>query len=304
MEQTAAIPGDGRPIRRVLLLVLALNLAVALAKLVVGWLTASLSMLADGFHSVTDSASNMVGLVAISYAARPPDEGHPYGHWKFETLAALFIGGLLAMTAWEVLEGCVDRLRHGGAPAVTRLSLAVMGSTLAVNVAVSAYEARRGRALASQILTADAAHTRSDIFASLAVIASLLAARAGWPQLDVVAALLITGAIARAAFQILRESASHLADPAVLPPETVREVALAVPGVVGVHKVRTRRGPDGGHADLHVQVRPDLRLDQAHVIGHMVADRLRQELGLRDVVAHVEPPEGHQTDWRPGSGRS
>jgi cation diffusion facilitator family transporter len=292
-------PFSSRPIRRVLWIVLGLNLAVAIAKLVVGWLTGSISMVADGFHSTTDSASNVVGLIGVSLAALPPDENHPYGHRKIETLSALAIGGLLAMTAWEVLRSCLQRLWRGGAPEVEPQSFGVMIATLCVNLAVSAWERRRGEALGSEVLRADAAHTRSDVYVSLGVIASLIAVKLGYPQVDVVAALVITVVIANVAFQILRQSAGMLVDPAVVPAERVREVALSVPGVEGVHKVRTRGHPQSGHADLHVQVRPDLRLDQAHVIGHLVTDRLREEFGFRDVVTHVEPPPGHRTDWRP-----
>ena len=278
-------------VRRILTVVLVLNLGVAAAKLTVGWMIDSISMLADGFHSLTDSASNVVGLVGISLAARPPDEDHPYGHRKHETLSALFIGGLLAMTAWEVLQTCIERLRTGGAPDVTRESFLVMGVTIVVNLAVSTYEGRRARELRSEVLRADAAHTSSDVFVSLGVIASLAAARWGYPQLDLLAALVITAVIARVAFSILRRSAGLLADEAVVPAERIEKLAMAVPGVRGVHKIRTRGLPPSGHADLHVQVQPDLRIDQAHAIGHRVADRLRQELGLRDVVTHVEPAE-------------
>jgi cation diffusion facilitator family transporter len=171
-------------------------------------------------------------------------------------------------------------------------SLAVMVVTMGVNLAVSIGERRRGTRLGSEILTADAAHTGSDVFVSLGVLGSLLAARWGYPQLDVVAALVITAIIARIAFRILRRSAERLVDPAILPVERVREVALAVPGVRGAHKIRTRASGGHGHADLHVQLAPDLRLDEAHALGHRVADRLREELGLADVLVHVEPAGG------------
>jgi cation diffusion facilitator family transporter len=287
-------------IKRTLLGVLGLNLIVAVAKLAVGGWTASISMVADGFHSLTDMASNIVGLIGISWAADPPDEDHPYGHWKYETLSALLIGALLTMTAWEVLESCVQRLRGGGAPRVLPISFVVMGITIVVNLAVSTWEKSRGKSLKSQILTADAAHTRSDVYVSLGVVASLFAALRGYPQVDALAALLITVVIARAAFQIVQRSAGHLTDAAVIPAEKVREIALTVAGVEGVHKIRSRGHPGGVHADLHVQVQADLRLDQAHVVGHLVSDRLREELDLTDVVVHVEPPAGHRTDWRPG----
>ncbi len=288
-------------VKRILAVVLVLNLGVAAAKLILGTLVGSLSMVADGFHSLVDGASNIVGLIGISLAARPPDENHPYGHWKFETVAALIIGGLLTMTAWEVLRGCFVRLRSGSVPEVSDVALWVMVITMVINLAVSTYEGRRGVELKSELLRADAAHTRSDFYVSLTVIVSLLATRWGYPQVDLVAALVITAAIAHAAFQIVRRSAAHLTDVAILPPEDVHRVALAVDGVEGVHKVRTRGGPGGGHADLHVQVRADLRLDEAHLIGHRVADRIREELGVEDVVTHVEPPVGHQMDRDDGS---
>lgn len=282
-------------IRRVLVGVLLLNVGVALAKLIVGWLSSSISMVADGFHSLTDGASNVVGLIGMSIAGRPPDEDHPYGHRKFETLAALIIGALLALTAWEVFKSLIERLREGGEPEVSGLTFAVMIVTIVINIGVTTWEQGAASRYQSVILKADAAHTRSDVFASLAVIISLIAARLGYPQLDLVAALVITVMIGRAAFQILRGSGMLLTDTAILPAASIERVALQVAGVISVHKIRSRRSPKGGHADLHVQVRGDLSLDEAHEIGHQVADRLSERLGLPDVLVHVEPsasPEG------------
>ncbi len=281
-------------VRRVLQGVLVCNLIVGVAKLIVGWATGMISMVADGFHSITDSASNVVGLVGIAVGTRPPDSDHPYGHRKFETLATLAIGGLLAITALEVLRSLWQRLREGGTPEATRLGFAVVLVTLAINLVVTLYERRRGVSLGSDLLLADAAHTRSDVLTSLAVLASLIATRLGYPQLDVVAALVITGFIGWAAYSILRESGVLLADTAVVPASRIADVALAVEGVESVHKIRSRGRPETGHADLHVQVRGDLRIDEAHAIGHRVAAALRSELGFRDVLVHVEPPVGHE----------
>lgn len=280
-------------IRRILIVVLVLNVGVALAKLIVGWLSASISMVADGFHSATDGASNVVGLIGMSIAGRPPDDDHPYGHRKFETLAAIIIGGLLALTAWEVFKSLIERLQQGGEPRATNLTFAVMIATIAINIGVTTWEHRAAVKYKSVILHADAAHTLSDVFASLAVIVSLVAARLGYPQLDLVAALVITVMIGRASFQILRDGGLLLTDTAILPATEIEAVALQVPGVISVHKIRSRRGPRGGHADLHVQVSGDLPLEEAHWIGHQVADRLRDELKLPDVLVHVEPPQAH-----------
>ncbi len=286
-------------VRRVLILVLVLNVSVALAKLLMGIVIGSISMVADGFHSLTDSSSNIVGLIGVALASRPPDENHPYGHQKIETMATLLIGSLLALTAWEVLTSSIERIRTGGAPDASMPSFAVMFVTIGINLFVVYYERRKAKELNSPILYADSQHTRSDIFVSLGVIVSLVATSLGFPQLDVVVALLITIAIARAAYAIIRDSTLVLVDTAVIEPERIASVAREVPGVRSVHKIRTRGRAGNIQADLHVQVDPHLRLDQAHVIGHRVVDRLREAFGLSDVVVHVEPPPGHRTDWQP-----
>ncbi|HYN88474.1 MAG TPA: cation diffusion facilitator family transporter [Ardenticatenaceae bacterium] len=291
---------DTAAIQRVLIQVLALNLVVAAAKLALGATIGSLSMIADGFHSLADGTSNVVGLIGTRIAARPADPDHPYGHQKFETLAALLIGALVALTAWEILESAVDRLLHGGTPDATMLSFAVMAATMLTNVAVTTYETRQARKLKSEVLLADALQTRSDIFVSLGVIVSLAASRLGYPIFDVATALFITCVIAWSAYQILRHSADALLDAAAVDPEHVRRVVEQVPGVESSHKIRTRGGGAGGvYADLHIQVPATLRLDQAHIIGHLVEEALHDDLGLTDVVVHVEPPVGHRTDWLP-----
>ena len=208
------------------------------------------------------------------------------------------------MTAWEVLKASISRLASGAIPEVTQLSFIVMGVTIVINVAVSWLEKRAGQRLGSQILRADAAHTRSDVYVSIGVIGSLLASKLGFPQADVVVAIAVTGFIAFAAFEIVRRAAVPLVDTAAVPAQKVRAAALEVSGVVGVHKVRSRVRAEGAHADLHVQVEPDLSIDKAHVIGHLVAERLEEELGLDDVIVHVEPPAGHRTEWRPSDGES
>lgn len=284
---------ETRRIQRVLLQVLALNLLVAGAKLVLGLSTGVISMVADGFHSLTDGASNIVGLIGTTMAGRPADDSHNYGHEKFETFAALIIGALLALTAWEILRSSLDRLIEGGTPTVTALSFAVMLATMAINALVTVYETRQGQALGSEVLIADAMQTRSDIFVSLSVIVSLIASAWGFPLLDVGVALFITVLIAKASYSIVRHSADALLDAAALDPNEVRRVVASVPGVEGSHKIRTRGRGSRLHADLHIQLRPDLRLDEAHHIGHLVADRLRREFNLTDIIVHVEPPVGH-----------
>src|SRR5512135_2070603 len=180
-----------RAVARVLRTVLYLNLAVAGAKIVFGYLTGTVSILSDGFHSLTDGTSNIVGLVGISLASKPPDRDHPYGHRKYETIAAIGIVVLLVVVIVELVRNAIDHLAHPQAPEVTALSFGVMLATLAVNILVVRYEKRAGERLSSEILLADAMHTTSDMFTSAAVIAALAGVRAGFPVLDPLAAFVV-----------------------------------------------------------------------------------------------------------------
>ncbi|MDF2630545.1 MAG: cation diffusion facilitator family transporter, partial [Symbiobacteriaceae bacterium] len=159
-----------RRVRHILLVILGLNLAVALAKVAYGWLSGSLSMTADGFHSLSDGASNLIGLVGVWIASIPADENHPYGHKKFETFTTVGIAALLLFVGFEVVLGAVQRIGGGAAastPQISAASFVVMLITLAVNIGVYTYEFRVGKKLGSDFLVSDALHTRSDILVSL-----------------------------------------------------------------------------------------------------------------------------------------
>jgi len=287
-------------IRRVLLITLALNLLATVAKLVVGYWTGSLSLVADGFDSVFDSVSNVVGLVGIYFAAQPPDERHPYGHRKMETFTASAIALLLFLTCWELAESALDRLRAPAlmAPTVNMWSFGALLTSILVHLTVVNYELRAGRRLKSDVLVADALHTRADIYVSLSVLGGLIAVRLGYPLVDPILALAIAGVIAKIGIDIIREGSKTLLDQAAIPTSEIKDIALAVPGVGTVHQVRSRGHEGDIHVDLHIQVDPDMQAVQAHAIAHRVQDRLMEGLsGVTDVVIHIEPQrmEGEAT---------
>lgn len=280
-----------RRVKRVLWWVLGLNLLVAGAKMVVGVATGAISMVADGFHSALDGFSNVIALVGLSLARRPPDRNHPYGHAKFETFAILAIGLLLLLASWNVLKSAYGRLISGGAPEVTAMSFAVMALTLVVNYAVTTYESRQGRRLNSTILLVDAAHTRSDILVSMSVIAGLVAVKLGWTWVDTSVALLVMIFIAHTGWQITRRASGVLLDRAVLDPKEVQRIALMVDGVASCHRIRSRGTGATIYLDMHVQVDGQLPLAEAHRLGHVVERLVKRRLGVSDVVVHVEPTE-------------
>ncbi len=280
-----------RRVKRVLWWVLALNLLVAGAKIIVGMATGAISMIADGFHSALDGFSNVIGLVGLSLARRPPDRDHPYGHAKFETFAIFAIGLLLLLASWNVLKSAYGRLIVGGVPEVTVMSFTVMAVTVIVNYAVTTYEYHQGRRLKSNILLADAAHTRSDILVSLSVIAGLVAVKLGWSWMDAVVALLVMVFIAYTGWQIIRRASSALLDSAVLDPKEVERIALTVDGVASCHRIRSRGTGGTIYLDMHVQVDGQLPLAEAHRLGHVVERLVKRQLGVSDVVVHVEPTD-------------
>ena len=282
-------------VRRVLALVLVLNLAVALAKFLYGVATASNSMQADGIHSVFDSLGNVVGLVGITLALRPADTDHPYGHHKFETYASLAIGILLVIAAVEVGFSAVSSLASGEHNAeVTAVSYVVMVGTLCVNIGVTRYERKEGKRLNSDILLADASHTLSDAMVSVGVIIGLVLVQLGFGIADSVMALVVMVAILVTAIDVFRAAFETLSDKARIPEEELRAAVLAVPGVRDVHHVRTRGTRGDVCADMHVLVDPQMSV----AVSHEVANRVESEVihrfpQVKDILVHVEPNDAY-----------
>ena len=280
-----------RSIRRVLWVVLALNLAVAVAKLFYGIVSHSVAMQADGIHSLFDGTSNVVALVGLWVTRRPADESHPYGHGKFETFAAAAIGVMLVVAGYTVGRGAIDHLSGQSAPTVVgTASFVVMFGTLAVNIVVTTWENRAGRRLRSEVLVADSRHTLSDVAASIGVIVSLVAVKLGWEQADGVVALLVAVVIFRTAIGVIRGVGRTLGDAARLPAPEIVAAAREVAGVRDCHSVRTRGLESQVFVDLHVVVAPGTTVEESHAIAHAVEDALRGRFTqIVDVVVHIEP---------------
>lgn len=278
-------------VSRVLLRVLLLNLLVAAAKIALGAATGAVSILSDGLHSLTDGASNVVGLVGVRIASRPPDANHPYGHRKFETMASVGILLFLLLVLIEVLASAWERLQIGGAPTITPLSFAVMGATFLVNAGVVIYERRAGRRLSSEILLADALHTRSDLATTATVIAALVGVRAGFPILDPIAAIVVALFIGHACWEIFTDTSRILSDEIVISEEEIEAEVAQVREVIGCHQIRTRGPRDHVFLDLHIWLRADMSLMDAHTISHVVKDRLMTRFPqIKDAIIHIEPP--------------
>jgi cation diffusion facilitator family transporter len=275
----------------VLYRVLFLNFAVAAAKIVLGLTSGAVSVLSDGFHSLTDTASNVVAIIGVRIAGAPPDEDHPYGHRKFETMASVGILLFLLLVLIEVLGAAWDRFQNGGQPQITALTFVVMGVTFMVNLFVVFYERRAAARLHSEVLLADAHHTLSDLLTSATVILALIGVGFGYAWLDPAAAVVVAAFIGYACWEIFQSTTGILADRIVIPEEDIRAVVSTVPDVMGCHHVRTRGSADFVFLDLHVWMDPTMPLEQAHALSHVVKDKLMANFPqIKDAIIHIEPP--------------
>jgi cation diffusion facilitator family transporter len=279
-------------VRRVLLGLLGANLAVVAAKAYIGVVSGSLAVWGDALHSSVDSLYNVLGLIVVRVAAREPDEDHPYGHGKFETLGALAIVVFLSITCFELIRNAVQKLLGGGHTIVmTDLGLVVLLATLGINVFVAWYETRRGHELSSELLIADAAHTRTDVFITIGVLIGVLFARRGATWVDPVVAIVVAALIVRVAYQIFSRTVPVLVDERAIPERAIRHAAQEIAGVKSAYGIRSRGGHGAGvrYAEVTIAVDRDANVEAAHAIADQVEERLKRDLELSAVTVHVEP---------------
>jgi len=252
-----------------------------------------MSMTADGFHSLSDGASNIIGLIGISIASKPRDKEHPYGHKKYETFFSLGIVAMLALFSFNLIEESIKRLFHPLTPQIDMRSFVVMIVTLIINLLVMNYEYRKGVALKSDILISDSMHTKADIFTSISVIIALMVIKLGYPAFDPIATIIIALFIAYAGFGIVKQSSKVLCDTAVIVDvKKIVDIVLKIPGVKTCHKIRTRGRPDDIYIDLHVLVNADMHMQEAHKISYTIEEAIKKNIPeVSDVVVHMEPQE-------------
>ncbi len=275
----------------VLWIVMLLNFAVAVFKIIVGTMANSGSIIADGYHSLSDGSGNIVGIIGLSVAGRPEDESHPYGHKKFETISSLMIGVLLFAVGCKVAYGAILNIMAPGIPEISILSFAVMVTTLLVNIFVVKYERRQGLKLSSDVLVSDSEHTKSDILITSGVIVTMVLLRFGFPPIiDGIVSLVISGFIYKASYEIFTASSNVLADGAALSSDEICGVVMTCDGVMGCHKVRSRGRQDDIHIDLHALTHPDMSVAEAHALNHMIEGVLKDRYGAGvSVIVHIEP---------------
>lgn len=284
---------DHRPtIQKVLIITLLLNLFVMGLKGGVGWLTGSLSLLADALHSVTDSANNILGLVTTQLSSPQPDREHPYGHQKFEAIGALGIAAFLGIACFQILQSVVERLLKGGEPVeIDAPQLWLLLIVLGVNIFVAFYERAVGQGVGSPILIADAKHTMSDVWITISVLGGLIGVWVWDLQwLDMILAFPVALLVFRSGWSVIRDNLPWLVDEMAIAPEAIHAIAMQVPGVVNCHSIASR-GLLGRQVfiEMHLIVEA-ADVTTAHQITEEVEAQIEAKYGPARINIHVEPP--------------
>ena len=289
-------PAASRAKTRAALLSIVSNTFLIAIKVVAGTVTGSVAILTEAMHSAIDLIASIVAFFSVRQADKPADEDHPYGHEKVENLAAAIEGLLILVGSGVIAFEAIRRLAVGGEVDSLGFGIVVVGGSIVVNLAVSAFISHRAREHDSPALEGDAAHLRTDAATSVAVLGGLVLVQVtGETWLDSAVALVVACAIVVSGVRLLSRSSRVLVDEA-LPQEeldAIREIVtgFGTHGIAGFHKLRARRAGSRRHVDMHVQFRAGTTLEDAHRTAHEIQDAIAERLARVDVLIHLEPED-------------
>ncbi len=278
------------------------NAFLVVAKLVIGIMIGSVSVISEAIHSAVDLLAAVIAWFAVRVSGQPADKQHPYGHGKYENLSGAVEAALIFVAAIWIVWEAVAKLRHGGELEAPGWGMAVMGVSAALNLVVSTNLMRVGKKYDSLALQADAWHLRTDVWTSVGVLAGLAVIWVGKivaPDLnlawvDPVAAIAVAFLIAHASWELTRQATGGLLDE-TLPEEDIariRETALATKPIRSLHDLRTRKSGAERFVDAHVAVPYELSVLEGHDKGKEFKTILRQRWPISQINIHVDPCDG------------
>ena len=278
-------------VQKILFVILILNLFVAILKIIIGNTISSSSLTADGYHSLSDGLSNVVGLIGIYLAMKPVDRDHPYGHKKFENMTSLLMGFVLIVFSAKIAWEAIEKIHTPSSPNISAESFLFFLLTLFINIFVATYEHKKGIELNSDILIADSTHTKSDIFVTIGVLFTLLAINFGAPPIiDPIISLVVVVFILFGAFSIIKRTSAILVDSAAVEVAQIKNIMTSFSDVVNVHAIRSRRAGNDIFVDMHIWVDPNMTITKSHNLVHNIENKLRDAIHPDiQVIIHVEP---------------
>ena len=291
---------ETRAAHKVTLIGMLVNALNALAKILVGVWANSSALIADAIHSLSDLLSDILVLAATHFGRQKPDEDHPYGHDRYETLATLLLGTILIAVAGALVWDSISRLLKPGELIIpSALALLVAAASVLSKEWIYRYTLKIAKKINSKLLEANAWHHRTDALSSIVVFVAILGSLFGFTWLDQIAAVIVGVMVAKMGAELIWDSLKELVDTALPPEETEKIYAAAktIAGVRDVHHLRTRTMGSRTLLDIHLQVAPYLSVSEGHEIGVWVARKLRDDFDhISDVTFHIDPEDDEETD--------
>ncbi|ALL63354.1 Cobalt-zinc-cadmium resistance protein CzcD [Paraburkholderia caribensis MBA4] len=291
-NSTAQSAEKRRVARKTTYVSIGLNTVLMSVQIVVGVIAHSQALVADGVHSLADLISDFVVLVANRHSGAEPDADHNYGHSRYETVASLFLGGLLIAVGGGMLWRAGERLTDlDNIPAVHVSALVVALVVLLSKEALFRYMLREAQRVRSAMLIANAWHARSDAASSLVVALGIVGSIAGVRLLDPVAAAVVGFMVARMGWTFGWDALQDLSDRALDESDSadLRARILSTPGVRDVHELRTRKMGDFALVDAHILVDPMISVSEGHYIAETARSRVLSDNRVLDALIHVDP---------------
>ncbi|ODC03648.1 hypothetical protein BFW38_08915 [Terasakiispira papahanaumokuakeensis] len=290
---------EAQTARNVTLVGAALDSVLGLIKIVIGLVANSQALIADGIHSLSDLLTDGLVLAANYVARQRPDQNHPYGHDRFETLGTMLLGTLLVAVAGGLIWDSIGRLGQHHQLEAGAIAISVAIFSVLSKEWIYRYTLKVAEKLNSPLLKANAWHSRSDALSSVVVLIALVGNMLGYPWFDQVGTLVIGGMVAHMGASLVWGSLRELVDTALPEADTqaIREQAMQIEGIRGVHRLRTRTMSGRTLLDIHLQVEPHISVSEGHEIGVWVSHQLRSQFDdITDVTFHIDPEDDTETD--------
>lgn len=282
--------------QKVSIISLAANISLAVVKIVVGFFFSSKALIADGFHSVSDVISTLIILTSMKISKAPPDQDHPYGHGKAESIATIILGLILILTGIFLIKDAVMTIINNQISVPGTLVLWVAGLSILIKELLYRYTVKVGRKINSKGLIADAHHHRSDALSSIAALIGTAGARLGYPILDPVAGLVVSALIIKVGIEILLDAVDDLMD-AVPNHDKIKEISSDIeemPEIITVGDIKSRSYGPYLYVDVKIVVDDELTVSE----GHKIAVRAKEKVvanheQVQEVMVHVDPKDAY-----------
>lgn len=279
-------------IRRVTWIGACLDGVLAFIKVCVGWLVHSPALIADGFHSLSDLLTDVAVVLFSHWASHAPDEDHPYGHHRYETLGTVILGTSLVIIAsfiaWDSLQALFSAAKS---PEPSYWAIAIATISIISKEYIFRYTLKAAKQVNSSLLEANAWHSRSDAFSSIVVLVGVIATFLGYAQIELIAAIFVAVLIGHMGVKLTWSATQDLVDRGLVPEEVekIETVIADVSGVMDVHMLRSRIMGNHVYLDVHIQVEPFISVSEGHFIADSVMDAVREHFDrVNDITVHVD----------------